>query len=146
DSIRARRMGPADTRASSGAAKKAVPPRQSAPAPTLLALSTQQQHHGSGPAGAAAGGEVLERAKVGAGPGGVACSEEGSRPEACTTMPRAVGIVRLGCPKKLVDSEKMLGLLAREGVRPVAYVAENPGSFGGADGVVVNTCGFLEAS
>lgn len=56
---------------------------------------------------------------------------------------RTVSFVSLGCPKNLVDSEKMLGLLAESGLAPVS--ADDP-SFGGADAVVVNTCGFLEAS
>ena len=107
---------------------------------------------------------------------------------------RTVSLVSLGCPKNLVDSEKMLGMLAEAGVSPVsadsdgddaagdgferwddsAHVegksgvgggasGERPesvpgstpastgragsgGSFGGADAVVINTCGFLEAS
>ncbi len=54
-----------------------------------------------------------------------------------------VSLVSLGCPKNLVDSEKMLGLLAESGLTPVSSQAEG---FGGADAVVVNTCGFLEAS
>jgi ribosomal protein S12 methylthiotransferase len=45
----------------------------------------------------------------------------------------------LGCPKNLVDSEKMLGLLAEEGF---AIVGEG----GQADVLIVNTCGFLAAS
>lgn len=58
---------------------------------------------------------------------------------------RTVSLVSLGCPKNLVDSEKMLGMLAERGMMPVSY---DPavGGFGGADAVVVNTCGFLEAS
>ena len=56
-----------------------------------------------------------------------------------------VSLVSLGCPKNLVDSEKMLGLLAESGVLPISYDPES-GGFGGADAVVVNTCGFLEAS
>jgi ribosomal protein S12 methylthiotransferase len=61
---------------------------------------------------------------------------------------RTVSFVSLGCPKNLVDSEKMLGLLAEDGIRPVSYDAGAAGSdqFSGADAVVVNTCGFLEAS
>jgi ribosomal protein S12 methylthiotransferase len=51
----------------------------------------------------------------------------------------------LGCPKNLVDSEKMLGLLAEGGLAPISYDPE-VGGFGGADAIVVNTCGFLEAS
>lgn len=51
-----------------------------------------------------------------------------------------VSFVSLGCPKNLVDSEKMLGLLAEAGCPIVG------GDSGGADVVVVNTCGFLAAS
>jgi len=57
---------------------------------------------------------------------------------------RSVSFVSLGCPKNLVDSEKMLGLLAEDGIRPVSYDPDR--GFAGADAVVVNTCGFLEAS
>ncbi|MFO0856619.1 MAG: 30S ribosomal protein S12 methylthiotransferase RimO [Phycisphaerales bacterium] len=56
---------------------------------------------------------------------------------------QTVSLVSLGCPKNLVDSEKMLGLLVESGLTPVSSQTEN---FGGADAVVVNTCGFLEAS
>jgi ribosomal protein S12 methylthiotransferase len=45
--------------------------------------------------------------------------------------------VSLGCPKNLVDSERMLGKLAQDGYALV------PGA-DGADVVVVNTCGFIE--
>ena len=45
--------------------------------------------------------------------------------------------VSLGCPKNLVDSERMLGLLRLDGYRLVTEPA-------GADFVVVNTCGFIE--
>lgn len=47
--------------------------------------------------------------------------------------------VSLGCPKNLVDSEKMLGTLAIDGY---TLVSEPDG----ADFVVVNTCGFIEQS
>ncbi len=50
-----------------------------------------------------------------------------------------VAFVSLGCPKNLVDSEKMLGLLAESGMIPVADEED-------ADAIVINTCGFLEAS
>jgi ribosomal protein S12 methylthiotransferase len=54
------------------------------------------------------------------------------------SMPkRTVAIVSLGCPKNLVDSERMLGLLKRHGYRMVREPE-------GADAVIVNTCGFLE--
>jgi ribosomal protein S12 methylthiotransferase len=45
--------------------------------------------------------------------------------------------VSLGCPKNLVDSERMLGLLQLDGYRLVGDVE-------GADFVIVNTCGFIE--
>lgn len=53
--------------------------------------------------------------------------------------PPTVSFISLGCPKNLVDSEKMLGLLAESGCGIV-------GDGGAADVIVVNTCGFLEAS
>src|ERR1700730_10092857 len=45
--------------------------------------------------------------------------------------------VSLGCPKNLVDSERMLGKLAQDGYT----LTPDPD---GADVVVVNTCGFIE--
>ena len=45
--------------------------------------------------------------------------------------------VSLGCPKNLVDSERMLGKLAQDGYALTANAD-------GADVVVVNTCGFIE--
>ncbi len=53
--------------------------------------------------------------------------------------PPAVAFVSLGCVKNLVDSEKMLGLMAEHGCIVGA-------DFDEADVIVVNTCGFLEAS
>lgn len=47
--------------------------------------------------------------------------------------------ISLGCPKNLVDSEKMLGTLALDGY---TLVSEPDG----ADFVIVNTCGFIEQS
>jgi ribosomal protein S12 methylthiotransferase len=52
---------------------------------------------------------------------------------------QSVAFVSLGCPKNLVDSEKMLGLLAEDGLLPVSDGQD-------ADAIVINTCGFLEAS
>lgn len=52
---------------------------------------------------------------------------------------QAVAFVSLGCPKNLVDSEKMLGLLAEDGMAITPDHAS-------ADAIVINTCGFLEAS
>src|SRR6476620_2725045 len=49
--------------------------------------------------------------------------------------------VSLGCPKNLVDSERMLGKLAQAGYE----LTPDPRDGGlGADVVVVNTCGFIE--
>ena len=45
--------------------------------------------------------------------------------------------VSLGCPKNLVDSERMLGLLKLDGYQLIADPED-------ADFVVVNTCGFIE--
>ncbi len=50
-----------------------------------------------------------------------------------------VGFVSLGCPKALVDSERILTQLRVEGYDVAA-------SFEGADLVVVNTCGFIESA
>ena len=47
--------------------------------------------------------------------------------------------VSLGCPKNLVDSEKMLGSLSLDGYTLVSEPE-------GADFVIVNTCGFIESS
>src|SRR3954447_13943907 len=52
---------------------------------------------------------------------------------------KTVAFVSLGCPKNLVDSERMLGLLAEDGLALTPDAAE-------ADAIVINTCGFLEAS
>ncbi|MCL4798223.1 MAG: 30S ribosomal protein S12 methylthiotransferase RimO [Burkholderiales bacterium] len=55
-----------------------------------------------------------------------------------TGAPR-VGFVSLGCPKALVDSERILTQLRAEG-----YAIS--GTYDGADLVVVNTCGFIDAA
>ena len=47
--------------------------------------------------------------------------------------------VSLGCPKNLVDSERMLGLLAQDGY---ALVPDSKA----ADLVIINTCGFIDAA
>jgi ribosomal protein S12 methylthiotransferase len=59
-----------------------------------------------------------------------------SDPGPPTRRPR-VGMISLGCPKNLVDSEIMLGELARRGYEVV-------NDLDGADTVVVNTCAFIE--
>ena len=50
-----------------------------------------------------------------------------------------IGMVSLGCPKALVDSERILTRLRAEGY------AISP-EYGGADAVIVNTCGFLDSA
>ena len=51
----------------------------------------------------------------------------------------AIGMVSLGCPKALVDSERILTRLRAEGygISP---------DYSGADAVIVNTCGFLDSA
>ncbi|HTW57216.1 MAG TPA: 30S ribosomal protein S12 methylthiotransferase RimO [Terriglobales bacterium] len=53
--------------------------------------------------------------------------------------PKKVGFVSLGCPKNLVDSEVMMGLLARAGAELTARAED-------ADIIVVNTCSFIESA
>ena len=53
--------------------------------------------------------------------------------------PPKVGMVSLGCPKALVDSERILTKLRAEGY-------EMSGDYAGADVVLVNTCGFLDSA
>jgi ribosomal protein S12 methylthiotransferase len=50
-----------------------------------------------------------------------------------------IGFVSLGCPKALVDSERILTQLKVEGYEIVP-------SYNAADAVVVNTCGFIDAA
>jgi ribosomal protein S12 methylthiotransferase len=54
-------------------------------------------------------------------------------------MPPSYYLLTLGCPKNQVDSDGMAALLVRQGYR----LTENPRW---ADVLIVNTCGFLEAS
>ena len=60
---------------------------------------------------------------------------------AMSATPRApkIGFVSLGCPKALVDSERIITKLRAEGY-------ELSPSYDGADAVVVNTCGFLNSA
>ncbi|MBT5952240.1 MAG: 30S ribosomal protein S12 methylthiotransferase RimO, partial [Methylococcales bacterium] len=50
-----------------------------------------------------------------------------------------VGFISLGCPKALVDSERILTTLRTDGYQVVA-------NYDSADLVVVNTCGFIDAA
>src|SRR5580700_11201330 len=65
----------------------------------------------------------------------VPVAEENSQP----VRAQKIGFVSLGCPKNLVDSEVMMGLLARAGAE-LSPRAED------ADVIVVNTCSFIESA
>ncbi len=58
-----------------------------------------------------------------------------------TVLPRPprVGMVSLGCPKNLVDSERILSRLRADGYQMAP-------DYDGADVVLVNTCGFLDSA
>src|SRR5580765_2557668 len=60
-------------------------------------------------------------------------------PARADSRPQKVGFVSLGCPKNLVDSEVMMGMLARAGAE-LTRRAED------ADVSVVNTCSFIDSA
>ncbi len=69
-----------------------------------------------------------------------ATASPSASPTAPTPKPAPkVGFVSLGCPKALVDSERIITQLRAEGY-PIAP------DYAGADVVVVNTCGFLDSA
>src|SRR5689334_3686557 len=53
--------------------------------------------------------------------------------------PLKVGFVSLGCPKNLVDSEVMMGMLQTDGAQITARAED-------ADVIVVNTCSFIDSA
>ena len=55
------------------------------------------------------------------------------------SQPKKVGFVSLGCPKNLVDSEVMMGMLTHAGAQ-LTQSAED------ADVIVVNTCSFIDSA
>ena len=61
------------------------------------------------------------------------------QPVKCAVAPRnpRIGFVSLGCPKALVDSERILTQLRAEGY-------EVAPTYQAADLVIVNTCGFID--
>jgi ribosomal protein S12 methylthiotransferase len=65
--------------------------------------------------------------------------KEDSHPSPQAQRPQKVGFVSLGCPKNLVDSEVMMGLLARAGAELTPRAED-------ADVIVVNTCSFIESA
>jgi ribosomal protein S12 methylthiotransferase len=66
-------------------------------------------------------------------------SPQKPQPEASPARPQKVGFVSLGCPKNLVDSEVMMGLLSKAGAE-LTRRAED------ADVIVVNTCSFIDSA
>jgi ribosomal protein S12 methylthiotransferase len=62
-----------------------------------------------------------------------------TRKMAASKTAPTVGMVSLGCPKALVDSERIVTQLRAEGYEMV-------GSYEGADLVIVNTCGFIDSA
>lgn len=50
-----------------------------------------------------------------------------------------IHFISLGCPRNLVDTEVMLGILLKAGYEPAEELHE-------ADYIIINTCGFLKAS
>ncbi len=65
----------------------------------------------------------------------IVVAEDNTQP----ARPQKVGFVSLGCPKNLVDSEVMMGLLARAGAELTPRAED-------ADVIVVNTCSFIESA
>ncbi len=69
----------------------------------------------------------------------MAAEPNASTPPLKSAEPPKVGFVSLGCPKALVDSERILTQLRAEGYETVP-------SYDEANVVVVNTCGFIDAA
>jgi ribosomal protein S12 methylthiotransferase len=63
----------------------------------------------------------------------------GDAPKAAPPSAPKIGMVSLGCPKALVDSERILTRLKGEGY-------ETSASYEGSDAVIVNTCAFLNSA
>ena len=63
----------------------------------------------------------------------------GNSGEALDAPARTYFLKTLGCPKNQVDSDKLEGTLAAEGMSPVGSASE-------ADLVVINTCAFIDAA
>jgi len=72
-------------------------------------------------------------------PSGGTAARVARRPRAASQAIPKVGFVSLGCPKALVDSERILTRLRAEGYAISATYRD-------ADLVVVNTCGFIDSA
>jgi len=66
-------------------------------------------------------------------------SDSATSPESSITSRKKIGFVSLGCPKNLVDSEVMMGLLNQAGAEITPHAGE-------ADVIVVNTCSFIDSA
>ena len=66
-------------------------------------------------------------------------SHEKTTDNGAANRPQKVGFVSLGCPKNLVDSEVMMGLVAGAGAELTPRAED-------ADIIVVNTCSFIESA
>ena len=66
-------------------------------------------------------------------------SQENTPSTHAESRPQKVGFVSLGCPKNLVDSEVMMGMLARAGAELTSRAED-------ADVIVVNTCSFIDSA
>ena len=66
-------------------------------------------------------------------------ADRARREQLVAATPKKVGFVSLGCPKNLVDSEVMMGLLSQGGAQ-ITPRAED------ADIIVVNTCSFIDTA
>src|SRR3989475_7229476 len=72
-------------------------------------------------------------------PSSVAIQDAPARGKTSSAPPPKVGFVSLGCPKNLVDSEVMMGMLAQAGAQLTPHAED-------ADILVVNTCSFIESA
>ncbi len=68
-----------------------------------------------------------------------AAPPEENPPTATPALRPRIGFVSLGCPKNLVDSEVMMGMLSTNGAEITANAAD-------ADIIVVNTCSFIDTA
>jgi len=68
-----------------------------------------------------------------------AVAERDETPDSSPSSPKKVGFVSLGCPKNLVDSEVMMGMLTHAGAHLTQHAED-------ADVIVVNTCSFIDSA
>src|SRR5437762_14239956 len=79
------------------------------------------------------------RARMSMKPSSVTIPDAPRGGEALSLARPKVGFVSLGCPKNLVDSEVMMGILAQAGAQLTPHAED-------ADILVVNTCSFIESA